>query len=170
MKTLFGLTAVTLFLFTSLQAKPLNVGDDAPEVSSLTDTGKKLELGKVYKKGPTLVYFYPKSFTGGCTKQACNLRDHFADLTDKGLRVIGVSIDDVETQAAFRKEHNLPFTLLADTENEVGKAFGVDMIRDGTLHSRQSFLIVDGKITWRDLKATPVTQAQDALAALESSS
>ena len=152
------------FLFG--RSEPLEVGDKAPQMASLTDTGETLELKTVYEAGPVLVYFYPRSDTPGCTKQACNLRDHFEALQDAGATVLGVSKDSVVRQAAFKKKYTLPFTLLADTEGKLGTAFGVQSGKTGS-HRRQSFLVVDGKVAWRDLAATPATQAEDALAALQ---
>ena len=146
------------------RAEPLSVGDAAPSGTATIDTGGTVDLGEMYGTGPVLVYFYPKSFTGGCTKQACNLRDNFPDITDIGIKVIGVSGDDVETQARFRGEYDLPFHLVADTEGALAGAFGVP-VRGGNTPSRQSFLVDGGKIVWRDLSANPVSQAQDALAA-----
>ncbi|MFP4540402.1 MAG: peroxiredoxin [Opitutales bacterium] len=143
---------------------PLAVGAEAPTLSVTTHTGETLDLGSSYAEGPVLVYFYPKAFTPGCTAQACNLRDEFADLAAEGITVLGVSRDSVEKQAEFRAEYNLPFTLIADTGNELGKAFGVGSMM-GVVHKRQSFLVVDGKVAWRDLSATPASQAQDLLAA-----
>lgn len=140
---------------------------EAPAIKVVNSEGSELDLGEVYEAGPTLVYFYPKADTPGCTKQACNLRDSFEDLSDKGLQVIGVSTDGVKAQAAFKKKFSLPFTLVADHDKRLVEAFGVPLIMKG-FASRQSFLIVDGMVAWRDLGASPKTQAADALAALES--
>ena len=147
----------------TMNAEPLNVGDVAPDVAVALDDGTTAQLADSYKKDAVLVYFYPKSFTGGCTKQACNLRDNYPKVTETGITVFGVSGDDVETQAKFRAEYELPFHLVADTEGSLAKAFGVPL--NGVMPKRQSFLVVDGKIAWRDLQANPVTQAEDALAA-----
>jgi peroxiredoxin Q/BCP len=122
-------------------------------------------LGDVYKKGYTLVYFYPKANTPGCTSQGCSLRDAYEVLTKKGVTVIGVSTDNAETQKGFKEKNHFPFTLLADTDKKVMRAFG----QDGLMYaSRQAFLIdKDGKIVWRDLKAKTTEQANDVLAALD---
>lgn len=161
--TIASLLAVSLSALVA-GAEPLAVGASAPELSVVVDTGDSIDLAEVYGAGPVLVYFYPKSFTGGCTKQACNLRDNYPDITDSDITVIGVSGDDVETQAKFRKEYELPFHLVADTKGALAGAFGVP-VRNGNIPSRQSFLVVGGEIVWRDLQAKPVTQAEDALAA-----
>ncbi|MGC9452320.1 MAG: peroxiredoxin [Oceanipulchritudo sp.] len=155
-----------LMTAASLFSKPLAVGDPAPKLIVTTHTGESLDLGEVYAKGPVVVYFYPKSDTPGCTKQACNLRDNYSDLQAAGVQVVGVSTDSVKDQEAFREKYNLPFLLVADPDKELGKAFGTGSLL-GMAYKRQTFLIVDGKIAWRDLKAKPATQSADALAALK---
>ncbi len=160
---LLALVALSLIL-TPLHAAPLEVGADAPKVKTVDQKGNPVDLGTELAKGITLVYFYPKADTPGCTKQACNLRDAFEDVTKAGIKVYGVSADTPEAQLAFAEKFQLPFTLLADKAGEVITAFGVPANEKG-FASRQSFLIKDGKVIWRDLKATPTSQAQDAIAA-----
>jgi peroxiredoxin Q/BCP len=159
-------------LFTTARAEPLEVGAQAPAVTGVTDTGAKLDLVDVYKKGYTLVYFFPKADTPGCTAEGCSLRDSFQDLSDKGVTVIGVSTDEVAAQQAFKEKYHFPFTLLADHDHTVINAFGVpvrDVPAAGSFAARQSFLInKDGKIVWRDLKASTKEQAADVLKALKS--
>jgi peroxiredoxin Q/BCP len=158
-------------MLTTSRAEPLEVGATAPAVTGLTDTGEKLDLGATYARGYTLVYFFPKADTPGCTAEGCSLRDAYQVLSDKGVTVIGVSADDVPAQKAFKEKYHFPFTLLADKEKTVINAFGVP-VREvpvvGTFAARQSFLInKDGKIVWRDLKASTKEQAADVLKALE---
>lgn len=105
----------------------VNKGDKAPAFEGKDETGKAWKSADHVGKKVLVVYFYPADFTGGCTKQACAFRDDFAKLTDKGVEVIGVSGDTVETHAKFKKEHNLPFTLLADDKGEIAKKFGVNV-------------------------------------------
>jgi peroxiredoxin Q/BCP len=158
-------------LFTTARAESLAVGAPAPTVTGVTDTGEKLALGSIYPKGYTLVYFFPKADTPGCTAEGCSLRDAYQVLSDKGVTVIGVSADDVPAQKAFREKYHFPFTLLADKDRAVINAFGVP-VREvpvvGAFASRQSFLVnKDGKIVWRDLKASTKQQADDVLKALK---
>ena len=158
-------------MFTTARAEPLAVGAQAPAVTGITETGAKLDLGDIYKKGYTLVYFFPKADTPGCTAEGCSLRDSFQDLTDKGVTVIGVSTDETAAQQAFKEKYHFPFTLIADHDHTVINAFGVPTMSVpalGTLAHRQSFLInKDGKIVWRDLKASTKQQAADVLKALK---
>jgi len=145
--------------------KPLAVGDTAPDVVSRDEQGHEVRLRDLYGAGFTLIYFYPKADTPGCTAQACSLRDDFAQLQERGVRVVGVSADGPEAQLRFKKKYHLPFVLLADRERIVAKAFGVPLIL-GMTH-RQSFLIKGGRIVWRDLSASTRAQAQDVLQAIE---
>ncbi len=145
--------------------KPLDVGAPAPDVEARNETGNVVRLAQLYGDGFALVYFYPKADTPGCTAQACSLRDDFAELQTRGVRVIGVSSDRPEAQLRFKTKYRLPFTLLADSEHKVAKAFGVRLLL-GMTH-RQSFLIKGGRVVWRDLSAATKEQARDVLKALE---
>jgi peroxiredoxin Q/BCP len=165
---------VTLGLLTvcaTSRAEPLAVNAQAPAVTGITETGAKLDLGTVYPKGYTLVYFYPQADSHDCTAQGCSLREAFKDLTDKGVTVIGVSTDDKDTQKAFKEKNHFPFTLIADKDHTVINAFGVPLSEQwgtGLRAMRESFLInKEGKIIWRDLKASTKDQAADVLKALK---
>jgi peroxiredoxin Q/BCP len=160
---LLTLAAFTLHA-SFAKAEPLEVGADAPKLQTVDQKGNPVDLGKELASGITLVYFYPKADTPGCTKQACNLRDAFEEVTKAGIKVYGVSADTPADQLAFAEKFQIPFTLLADKKGEVIAAFGVPANPKG-FASRQSFLVKDGKVIWRDLKANPTSQAQDAIAA-----
>jgi thioredoxin-dependent peroxiredoxin len=159
-----------LFLLSFLpllaaKATPLEPGAPAPRIEAIDQDGRRVALADLYENGLVLVFFYPKANTSGCTAQACSLRDEYAVLQDKGVEVVGVSMDSTAAQKKFQKDHNLPFTLLADEEGKVVDAFGVP--KRGAFASRQAFLVRDGKIVWRDLKASTAKQAEDVLNALE---
>lgn len=159
------LTTMSLFSFLFASAEPLKVGDPAPAVTGVTDTGAKLALADVYKQQTyTLVYFYPKADTPGCTKQGCSLRDGYEALTKKGVAVIGVSHDEVAAQKAFKEKYNLPFTLIADMDGAFVTAFGVPNIPATSLAHRSAYLIKDGKIIYTDYKGTTDKQADAILA------
>lgn len=158
--TLFAFLAMALFS----SAEPLPVGAPAPQVSGVTETGATLNFNEVYGKQPyTLVYFFPKAGTSGCTAQGCSLRDAYAELQEKGVAVIGVSTDTVEAQKQFKEENHFPFTLVADHDEKVMKAFGVPNIPLTSLAKRQAFLIKDGKVVWADYSASTKEQASDVL-------
>ena len=98
-------------------------GDLAPAFEGIDQTGATVRLADFAGK-PLALYFYPKDDTPGCTKQACNLRDHTGDLTEAGVAVVGVSADPVESHERFAAKYDLPFPLLADPEREILEAYG----------------------------------------------
>ena len=141
--------------------KPVSVGEAAPDAGSRDEQGNEVRVTDLYGDGFVLVYFYPKADTPGCTAQACSLRDDFARLQERGVRVLGVSADGPEAQLRFKKKYRLPFILLADRQRIVARAFGVRLML-GMTH-RQSFLVKGGRIVWRDLSASTRNQARDVL-------
>lgn len=143
----------------------LKLGDPVPPVTSTDQNGKSVNLAAAANTGYVLVYFYPKAMTAGCTAQACSLRDSYAELQAKGVKVFGVSLDPVDTQKAFEQKEHLPFELLSDTNRQVTSAFGVPLIEDA-FAARQAYLFKDGKLIWIDTKASTDKQAQDVLAVL----
>jgi len=145
-------------------ANALKPGDEAPAPTAIDQDGAQVSFAEIYKKGVTLVYFYPKADTPGCTAEACSLRDSYDDLLARGVQVIGVSGDHAGAQKDFRDKYKLPFPLVADVGGAVAKAFGVPTIMG--FPKRQSFLIKDGKIAWLDLNASTTNQAGDVRAAL----
>jgi peroxiredoxin Q/BCP len=162
------LTSIFLTMFSFSRAEPLTVGSAAPLISATTETGATLNFAEVYPKGFTLVYFYPKADTPGCTAQGCSLRDAYAELAKKGVTVIGVSTDSVEAQKKFKEKYNLPFTLIADTDKSVMKAFGQEGVPLVGFAKRQAYLInKEGKIVWLDLTASTKQQSEDVLAAIK---
>ncbi len=164
----FPITLLSMSFLTFaglLPASALEIGQAAPKVTSTDETGQPVRLGDLYEKGLTLVYFYPKSGTPGCTAQACSLRDSFEGLKARGLQIVGVSADKVDAQKKFHDQYKLPFLLLADADGQVAKAFGVPTFLGFT--KRQSFLIKDGKLVWRDLSASPKTHVADVNKALD---
>jgi len=101
----------------------LNIGDKAPDFKVLNQDGQQISLRDFAGK-KVIMYFYPKADTPGCTAESCNLRDNYDDLLGKGFEIVGVSPDKQEKQKKFAEKYNLPFTLLADEEKEVIKAYG----------------------------------------------
>ena len=102
----------------------MNIGDKAPEVLGINEKGVEIRLSD-YKGKKIVLYFYPKDMTSGCTAQACNLRDNYADLRKAGYEVIGVSVDSEKSHQKFIEKNNLPFTLIADTDKKLVEQFGV---------------------------------------------
>ena len=106
----------------------LEIGTKAPEFS-LPDQNGEMHALKDYRGQKVILYFYPKDMTGGCTNQACNFRDLYPQLREKGAVVIGVSKDTVESHKRFEVKHGLPFTLLSDTDLSVITSY--DVLRPG---------------------------------------
>ncbi|MEZ5344850.1 MAG: thioredoxin-dependent thiol peroxidase [Pyrinomonadaceae bacterium] len=102
----------------------LNEGDKAPAFTVKDQDGKSVKLSD-YKGKKVVLYFYPRDMTPGCTKQACSLRDGFAELKKKKIVVLGVSTDDEQSHQKFIEKYELPFTLLADTQQKVSEKYGV---------------------------------------------
>ena len=147
--------------------QPLSEGSNAPEFSFQENDQL---LSRAEAGGPILLYFYPKDNTPGCNKQACGIRDAWADLKAAGLRVVGVSKDSEASHDKFRAKFDLPFPLIADTELELARAYGVygekqfmGRTFDGV--HRMSFLIsADGTILKTYAKVKPAEHAATVLA------
>jgi len=146
----------------------LKIGDPIPVVVAKDQDGKPVNLATEAKSGYTLVYFYPKAFTHGCTAQACSLREAYSDLQKKDVKIYGVSLDPIEKQKEFHEEERLPFELLSDQDKHLTSAFGVPL--NDSLAARQAYLFQDGKLIWLDTKASTDKQAQDVLAVLSKNS
>src|SRR6202522_4230630 len=135
----------------------LKLGDAIPVVTAKDQNGQDVNLGES-KTGYTLVYFYPKAMTAGCTAQACSLRDSYTELQEKGVKIFGVSLDSVEAQKEFEQKDHLPFELLSDTDRKVTSAVGVPLMKNA-FATRQAYLFKDGKLIWLDTKASTDKQA-----------
>jgi peroxiredoxin Q/BCP len=144
----------------------LDVGSPIPAVAARDQDGQPVDLAAAAGSGYTLVYFYPKANSPDCTQQACSLRDVYDRLSAAGVKVYGVSLDTPKEQKAFRDEHRIPFTLIADPEHQVIDAFGVP--RPGGFAKRQAFLFRDGRLVWRDLSPSPERHGEEVLAAVSS--
>lgn len=104
----------------------LKAGIRAPEFTLPDEAGIAHSLAQLLSAGPLVLYFYPADFTPGCTREACELRDLHGEIMRAGLRVAGVSPQSPVSHARFRTQHSLPFTLLADEDKRVIRAYGVD--------------------------------------------
>ena len=102
----------------------LKAGDKVPNFTVNDQDGNSVSLGD-YSGKKLIVFFYPAANTPGCTAEACNLRDNYAELQAQGYELLGVSADTEKKQSNFRNKFEFPFPLLADTEKEVINAFGV---------------------------------------------
>lgn len=101
----------------------LNIGDKMPDFEVVDQDGNKVSSKDLIGKR-TIIYFYPKDNTSGCTAEACNLRDNHAALVARGYNIIGVSKDSAASHRKFADKYDLPFTLLSDTSTQMLQAFG----------------------------------------------
>jgi thioredoxin-dependent peroxiredoxin len=99
-------------------------GDRIPDIEGKDQHGQMVRL-RDFEGSRLVVFFYPKDNTPGCTAEACNLRDNYALLMDKGFRILGVSADSEKSHAGFAAKYQLPFSLIADTDKVFIQAFGV---------------------------------------------
>ena len=103
----------------------LKIGDRMPAFKVVDQDGKEVGSEDFIGKGKkTIIYFYPKDNTSGCTAEACSFRDNYAELTAAGYNVVGVSKDSAKSHTGFRARYELPFRLLSDTSTEMLQAFG----------------------------------------------
>lgn len=102
----------------------MKVGDKLPDVLGKDENGREV-LAKDFAGKKLVLYFYPKDNTSGCTAEACSLRDAYADLQAEGYEVLGVSVDSERSHQRFIAKHELPFSLIADTEKQLVEQMGV---------------------------------------------
>ena len=170
MKTKLFLAALLLSAATTLFAALPKAGDAAPQFEGQDQDGKTVKLADFAGKKIVLLYFYPKDFTGGCTKEACGFRDRMGELKTNNVEVIGVSFDSAESHQKFIAEYKLNFILLADTDGKIIKAYDVKMPLMN-MAKRVSFLIgMDGKIVHVTDAMSPQThfdEMKEAIAGLK---
>jgi peroxiredoxin Q/BCP len=140
-------------------------GAPAPDVVGEGPNGESVRLSSRAGQ-PSVVYFYPKDDTPGCTKEACAFRDAFDRYVRAGVTIFGVSGDDAASHRAFRKKHRLPFPLVADTEGAVQRAYGVSS-RLG-MPARVTFVVGrDGKVARVFRDVDPGVHEAEVFAALQ---
>lgn len=120
------ISTLLLTISATVIASEVTSGQAAPLFTTKTHSGADFDL-KARKGKWTVLYFYPKAGTPGCTKQACAFRDSIQKIRDLGAEVYGISTDTVEVQAKFHKEHRLNFDLLADADAKVTDLYGSKM-------------------------------------------
>jgi len=180
------LACLVLFaVATGLTAAEVAVGDKAPHFQAKDDEGNTWDSKKHIGNKIIVVYFYPADMTGGCTKQACSFRDDMPQLSEKGVEVVGVSGDSVQNHQLFKKAYGLNFTLLADTDGEIAKAFGVPMRAGGSIQrtigdkdvtltrgvtsARWTFVIdKDGKIVHKNTSVKAANDSENVLEVVRS--
>jgi len=126
-----------LLLNKKEEMKIIEIGDKVPNFILKDQNGNSFNIENEIGKR-MVIYFYPKDDTPGCTKEACKFRDDFESFNDLGASVIGISADSVASHKKFEEKYNLPFTLLADSNNAVRKLFEVP----------KSMFILPGRVTY----------------------
>jgi peroxiredoxin Q/BCP len=118
----------------------LKLGDRIPDISIPDENGKLFKLNKYIGKHPLVVYFYPKNFTPGCIKEACDFRDRYEDFKALNAEVIGISSDSESSHKRFKSRYKLPFIFLSDLDKKARNAFGVKPALLGLLPGRETFV------------------------------
>ncbi len=157
------------FIFSWFQAcksqnKHLGVGDTIPAFSLRNQNDSVFNISDYVGKKILIIYFYPKDESSGCTKEACSFRDNYSEFTKAGAMVIGINSGTVDSHKKFMQNHQLPFTLLSDTENKVLKMFGVKT-RFFFITGRETFIVdKSGKIVFTfDSFTNAAAHEQEAL-------
>ena len=146
----------------------LKAGEKAPDFS-LPDSRRDMRSLGDFLGTPTLIFFYPKDHSPGCTKEACTLRDNYSRFREYNIDIVGISYDSPESHAGFKEKYNLPFTLLSDSEKTVAKAYGASR---GVLNfigaKRISYLLDDEGIVMKVYPdVTPTDHADEILSYFE---
>jgi peroxiredoxin Q/BCP len=140
-------------------------GKPAPDFELESDGGGTVKLSDLRGK-PVVLYFYPKDDTPGCTRQACGIRDAWNEFRKAGAEVYGISADTLASHEKFKAKYQLPFTLLADPEHELGEPYGVGQ-EGKSSYERSTFVIdEDGNVAKILRRVNPDKHADQVLAAL----
>jgi peroxiredoxin Q/BCP len=125
-------------------------GDSIPSFQLNDQNGNVFNSDDIIGEKPVVIYFYPKDFTPGCTKEACSFRDSYEDFKEIGAEVIGISSDSEKSHAKFSSKYNLPFILLSDANGRVRKKFEIKKNLLGLVPGRETFVIdAQGKLIFK---------------------
>lgn len=119
----------------------IKIGDPCPHFVLNNQKGDPYPIKEHIGEKILCIYFYPKDDTPGCIKEACSFRDNFTEFQDMGCEVIGISSNSIQEHKDFAAKYNLPFNLLADSQKEVRKAFGVPSNLFGIIPGRVTYII-----------------------------
>lgn len=136
--------AIGLGYFLSTKEQPktgLKIGDSVPAFELYDQNGELFSSLDFVGKTKMVIYFYPKDDSAACTEEACTFRDRYESFAERGVLVVGISQDDIESHRAFAEKYNLPFKILSDTENKVRKLFGVRKDFLGFLPGRETYMV-----------------------------
>lgn len=166
-KLALGLAAAGVAWMVTVSAAPA-VGEAAPAFR-LQDQNNEWHTLEQYRGKWLVLYFYPKADTPGCTTEACEFRDNIFAYEEIGAEVIGVSLDDVPSQAAFAEKYSLPFPLLSDAQQVVATAYGVlGNFGAMTVAKRETFIInPQGQVAKHYVNVNPDVHSAEVLADLK---
>ncbi|MCL6439145.1 MAG: peroxiredoxin [Rubrobacteraceae bacterium] len=142
----------------------LQEGEQFPELSFLTEDEKRISTEDLKGK-TTVLYFYPKDATPGCTKEACAFRDRMQDYERAGVRVYGVSLDPPESHRRFREKNGLNFPLLTDEDGKAARSLGI-LSERGTAKRVTFVLDPEGRVSKVYPEVSPETHADEILQSL----
>jgi len=146
----------------------LQKGDKVPGFTLKNQDGEDFNISSLIGVKPFVIFFYPRDFTPGCTKEACAFRDSYQDFKDYGAEVIGISSDSEEKHRKFIKSYNLPYILLSDTEKKVRRIFGVKNNLFGLLPGRETYVFnKEGKVVMIFNSTESAIHIEKALEALK---
>ncbi len=140
----------------------LTEGTLAPRIETVDQNGKKVSPNF---QGVTVLYFYPKDATPGCTVEACSFRDDLTEFERRGVKVYGVSTDDAQSHKKFAEKFELPFTLLADPDKKISQSYGV--LSERGYAQRVTFVIKDGVIKRVFPNVSPEGHSREVLKTLD---
>jgi thioredoxin-dependent peroxiredoxin len=143
----------------------MQAGDQVPDFDAMLHDGRTLRLSSILEEGPLVLFFYPKAFTPGCTAEARHFRDLDREFEELGARRLGVSRDDVETQARFAQEHELDFPLIADPDGRIARIFGAK--RPGPIPSKRRTFVIGADRTLLGAISSETNMERHADEALE---
>ena len=118
----------------------MNQGEQAPDFTAPDQTGAPVRLCDLLREGPVVLFFYPKAFTPGCTKESCHFRDLATEFAEAGTQRLGISRDGVARQAEFASRYGLDFPILSDPDRSIAKLYGVK--RPGPLSNKRKTFVV----------------------------
>lgn len=141
----------------------LKEGDKAPVFEGVDQNGKTVSLND-FKEKKVILYFYPKDDTPGCTAQACNLRDNYNELIEKGFQVVGISTDSVKSHKKFEDKFSLPFPLIADEDKKMVEQYGVwgekKFMGKNYMGTNRTTFLIDENGTLKKINRKPDTKNQ----------
>lgn len=142
----------------------LKVGASAPDFEASDQDGSQVKLSS-FRGKPVVLYFYPRDDTPGCTAEACNFRDFNSDFESKGVKVLGVSVDSVNSHKKFHNKYDLNFTLVSDSSKKISQSYGTF---GGSSASRITYIIDrEGKIAYVYPKVTPREHGKEVMLKLQ---